>query len=137
MKRSISHAVFMVPGCIALFMAFLMSCGNEINKSKFILNLLDQKVNLQLKDSIIGLTTEDTGIDFHGSWSETYMVTITTNDIFHILNQIQIDTNHKWIEADNGDCVIRIYPYNHKDTIFTIGIMKSKSIISVNMKQGF
>lgn len=118
-------------------MAFLMSCGNEINNDKLILDLLNQKVNLQLKDSIINITTEDGGIDLHGSWSETYMATISNSDLDHIIDQIKSDTVHKWAQADNGDYVTSIHPNDFNDTMITIGIMRSKYIIYVNMTQGF
>lgn len=135
MTRRFSYN-FGISGSAALFMTFLMSCGNEISKSKFILNLLNQKVNLQLKDSIIDLATEDTGIDLHGSWSETYIATISNNDLANVINKIEDDTTHGWIKTDIGDYITTLYPDDYRDTVLSIGIIKSKSAIDINIRQG-
>ena len=89
-----------------------------------------------MKDSIIDLATEDTGIDLHGSWSETYIATISNNDLANVINKIEDDTTHGWIKTDIGDYITTLYPDDYRDTVLSIGIIKSKSAIDINIRQG-
>ena len=76
-------------------------------------------------------------MDLHGTMSIAYEVTITKNDLNIIINQVKQDSINKWVETDIGDQVTSIYPENPRDTVFYIGIMTSRSIITINMRQGF
>jgi len=136
MKHGVLHAIIRASAGITFIMAFLMSCNNKINEYKYATQLLKQKVNLNLEDSIICLTKKDAGIDFHGSWSETYKVTITENDLSNVINQISHDTLNRWITSDIGDYVTTLYPKDYRDTTFSFGIKKSESTIYINIKQG-
>lgn len=136
-RRSLPHSIIRIPAGIAFLLAFLASCSDMSDRSKYIVNLLSRKVNLDLNDSIIELTTKDAGIDLHGSWSETYIATISKNDLNNVIHKIEEDTTHGWIETNIGDYITTLYPIDYRDTIFSVGIMRSNSTIHINIRQGW
>lgn len=115
----------------------LTSCASQDDEYGYIRDVLLRKAGIQIHDSIALLSVTDEGSDLHGSMTVNYRLTITESDFMSILGQIEHDTLHEWIETETGDYVCIIYPEYDGDTLFGVGLLKSKSTIDVNLEQGF
>lgn len=123
---------------VSFAFAILPAChSNNVNETAALRDVLERKAGLYLVDTITIISKNNGGFDLQGTMAKNYRLAISEYDLQNVIDQIEEDTVFDWAETGNGDYVITIRAENSSDTAFGIGIIKTKSVIDINIEQGF